>query len=230
MSTSDVADVRDAGSGALSAAQTRIVTAALELFARHGVGGTSLQMIADEIGVTKAAVYHQYKTKDEIILAAAEAELARLEAVIDAAETEPSPKRARDALITGMVDLAVDRRRTTSTILSDPVIVGFFADHETFRDVMHRLREVPRPRELGPVTSIPRRYAAPGSATTPSGGRAPADAGAEEVAQADDADQRVVLDHGEVAEPAAEHDLRGSLGVDLAPDGFGVTCHPPGHR
>ena len=32
-------------------------------------------MIADAIGVTKAAVYHQYRTKDEIILAAAEDEL-----------------------------------------------------------------------------------------------------------------------------------------------------------
>jgi AcrR family transcriptional regulator len=37
-----------------SAAQDRIVNAALELFAEHGVGGTSLQMIADSIGVTKA--------------------------------------------------------------------------------------------------------------------------------------------------------------------------------
>jgi AcrR family transcriptional regulator len=154
VSTSDVADVRDAGPVALSAAQTRIVTAALDLFARHGVGGTSLQMIADEIGVTKAAVYHQYKTKDEIILAAAEAELARLEAVIDAAETEPSPKRARDALITGMVDLAVDRRRTTSTILSDPVIVGFFADHETFRDVMHRMRRLLIGDDAGPEARV----------------------------------------------------------------------------
>ena len=98
MSPADVAAVRDAGPVAPSAAQARIITAALDLFARHGVGGTSLQMIADEIGVTKAAVYHQYKTKDEIVLAAAEAELARLEAVIDAAEAEPSRKRARDAL------------------------------------------------------------------------------------------------------------------------------------
>jgi AcrR family transcriptional regulator len=154
VSTPDVADVRDAGPIALSAAQTRVVTAALELFARHGVGGTSLQMIADEIGVTKAAVYHQYKTKDEIILAAAEAELARLEAVIDAAETESSPKRARDALITGMVDLAVDRRRTTSTILSDPVIVGFFAEHETFREVMHRLRRLLIGDDAGPEARV----------------------------------------------------------------------------
>ena len=99
-------------------------------------------MIADEIGVTKAAVYHQYKTKDEIVLAAAESELRRLEAVIDVAENESSPRRARDSLIAGIVDLAIDRGRSASTILSDPVIVGFFADHDEFRDVMHRLRHI----------------------------------------------------------------------------------------
>jgi AcrR family transcriptional regulator len=126
----------------LSAAQTRVITAALDLFSRHGVGGTSLQMIADEIGVTKAAVYHQYNTKDEIVLAAAESELRRLEVVIEAAEGESSAKRARDSLIAGIVDLAIDRGRTASTILSDPVIVGFFADHYKFRDVMHRLRHI----------------------------------------------------------------------------------------
>ena len=99
-------------------------------------------MIADEIGVTKAAVYHQYKTKDEIVLAAAESELWRLEAVVEVAENESSPKRSRDSLIAGIVDLAIDRGRSASTILSDPVIVGFFADHEEFRDVMHRLRHI----------------------------------------------------------------------------------------
>ena len=125
-----------------SAAQSRIITAALDLFAHHGVGGTSLQMIADQIGVTKAAVYHQYKTKDKIVLAAAEAELAGLRTVVDAAERERSRKRAREALVAGIVDLAVRRRRTVSTILSDPVIAGFFADHDAFRDVMYRVRRL----------------------------------------------------------------------------------------
>ena len=77
------------------AAQTRIINVALDLFTKHGVGGTSLQMIADTLGVTKAAVYHQFKTKDEIVLAAAEAELARVETAIEAAEAEPDPTRAR---------------------------------------------------------------------------------------------------------------------------------------
>jgi AcrR family transcriptional regulator len=117
----------------LTAAQTRVVDAAVTLFARHGVGGTSLQMIADEIGVTKAAVYHQYKTKDEIVLAAAEGELARLRAVLDASST-------RDELLAGIVELAIDGRRTVGSMLNDPVIVEFFTQHAGFRTVMHDMR------------------------------------------------------------------------------------------
>jgi AcrR family transcriptional regulator len=125
-----------------SAAKARIITAALELFAQNGVGGTSLQMIADNIGVTKAAVYHQYNTKDEIVLAAAEAELASLEAIVRAAEAEPSRVRARKKLVTGMIDLAVAHRRTASTILNDPVIIRKFAEHNSFRQVMDRMSGV----------------------------------------------------------------------------------------
>jgi AcrR family transcriptional regulator len=43
-------------------------------------------MIADAIGVTKAAVYHQFNTKEEMVVAAAEAELSNVEAAIEAAE------------------------------------------------------------------------------------------------------------------------------------------------
>ena len=131
-----------------------MVDAALTLFARHGVGGTSLQMIADEIGVTKAAVYHQYQTKDEIVLAAAEDELGRFTAVVAAAEAVRTRTKARDALITGIVDLAIERGRTMSTILSDPVIVGFFAHHADFRDVMHRLRALLFGDDAGPEPRI----------------------------------------------------------------------------
>jgi AcrR family transcriptional regulator len=98
-----------------SAAQTRIIEAALNLFAEHGISGTSLQMIADALGVTKAAVYHQYNTKDEIVLAVAQVVLARLEAAVTAAEGERSRQRAREVLITAMIDLAVERRRMAAS-------------------------------------------------------------------------------------------------------------------
>jgi AcrR family transcriptional regulator len=120
-------------------ARTRVVGAATALFAEHGVGGTSLQMIADAIGVSKAAVYHQFKTKDEIVIAVAEAELARLEAVLDAVQAEPDPERARDALLTRIVDLAIERRHMESVLVRDPVLNRFFAGYEPFLQVMNRL-------------------------------------------------------------------------------------------
>jgi AcrR family transcriptional regulator len=138
----------------LTAPQSRIVAAALKLFARHGVGGTSLQMIADEIGVTKAAVYHQYKTKDEIVLAAAEAELANLERVVREAEALPSRREARDLLVVGIVDLAIARRREMGNILSDPVIADHFAGDEVFSDVMHRFRRLVVGDDPGPEARL----------------------------------------------------------------------------
>ena len=127
---------------AYTPAQTRIIDAALELFAEQGVGGTSLQMIADAVGVTKAAVYHQYNSKDEIIRAVAEVVLARLETAVTAAEAERSRMRARDVLITHMVDLAVERRRMASTLQRDPVMLRFLQQHPPFRRVMERLNRV----------------------------------------------------------------------------------------
>jgi AcrR family transcriptional regulator len=93
-----------------SAAQTRILIAALNLFADHGVSGTSLQMIADALGVTKAAVYHQFKTKDEIIIAVTEMQLARLEDVLEDAEATVDRPKARELLLNRVIELAVERR------------------------------------------------------------------------------------------------------------------------
>jgi len=120
-----------------SAAQSRIVDAALDLFGQYGVSGTSLQMIADVIGVTKAAVYHQYKTKEEIVIAVMEDDLRRLEAALDIAEAEEGP-RAREVLLTLVIDLAVQRRRIVSALQQDPVIIGLLT-HEPFLVLMDRL-------------------------------------------------------------------------------------------
>ncbi|WSG63103.1 TetR/AcrR family transcriptional regulator [Nocardia sp. NBC_01730] len=118
------------------------MTAAHTLFARHGVGGTSLQMIAQALGVTKAAVYHQFKSKDDIVLAVAEYELAKLETAVDAAEAEKYDLQARDVLLTQVVDLAVERRHMVSTLQTDPVMIRLFAQHEPFQQLMERLFSV----------------------------------------------------------------------------------------
>ena len=130
------------GSAAHTAAQIRVIEAALDLFAEHGISGTSLQMIADALGVTKAAVYHQYNTKDEIILAVAQVVLVRLEASVTAAEAERSGSRARAVLITGMIDLAVEQRRMAGFLQRDPVMLRFLENHAPFRRVMARVNRL----------------------------------------------------------------------------------------
>ena len=137
-----------------SAAQTRIIGAALREFSKNGVGGTSLQMIADAIGVTKAAVYHQYKTKDEIVRAVAGAELDRLETVLDVAESEADAQRARDTALAMIIDLAVARRRENSTILTDPLVGRLFARDQRPVKVVQRLNRLLMGPDAGPDTEI----------------------------------------------------------------------------
>jgi AcrR family transcriptional regulator len=130
------------GSASYTGPQTRIIEAALALFAEHGVSGTSLQMIADEIGVSKAAVYQQYNTKDGIILAVAQFVLARLDVAATAAEAERSRARAREVLIAHMIDLAVESRRMAGILQQDPVMLRFLDEHEPFRRVMERVNRL----------------------------------------------------------------------------------------
>src|SRR5262245_18867726 len=142
MSSANAFAASPLGSASHTAPQARIIEAALVLFAEHGVSGTSLQMIADAIGVSKAAVYQQYNTKDEIILAVAQVVVARLDAATTAAEAERSRSRAREVLIAQMIDLAVESRRMASILQRDPVMVRFPAGHAPFRLVFERLNRV----------------------------------------------------------------------------------------
>jgi len=127
---------------ARSAAQLRVMDAALALFAEHGVSGTSLQMIADTIGVTKAAVYKQFKTKEEIVIAVTESELSLLGPALEAAEAEQHGPLAREVLLTQVVDMAVKRRHLVGVLQFDPVIIRLLAEHEVFERFTERLYSV----------------------------------------------------------------------------------------
>lgn len=137
-----------------TAAQTRILIAALNLFADHGVSGTSLRMIADALGVTKAAVYHQFKTKDEIIIAVTERQLARLEDVLEAAEATEDRPKARELLLNRVIELAVERRHMVGLMQSDPVIIRFLAEHKPFQAFLERLYAALIGDDTGPETLV----------------------------------------------------------------------------
>jgi AcrR family transcriptional regulator len=127
------------GTTVRSTAQHRVLDAAMDLIGDHGVGGTSLQMIADAIGVTKAAVYHQFNTKNEIVIAMTDRELATLEDPLAAAEADPDRLRGRKMLLNKVIEVAVTRRKWIGTLVNDPVIVRLLGAHEPFAQFLGRL-------------------------------------------------------------------------------------------
>jgi AcrR family transcriptional regulator len=77
--------------------QIRIV--AMELFAEHGYDKTSLREIAERLGVTKAAVYYHFRTKEEIVSSLFDDQLAALDEIVAWAGTQPrGPERSRGIL------------------------------------------------------------------------------------------------------------------------------------
>jgi AcrR family transcriptional regulator len=120
-------------------ARERVLEAALALFGEHGVSGTSLQMIADRTGVTKAAVYHQFPTKDEIVLGVLAPALASLHRSIGEAERQESAAARRESMLTALVDLAVGNRRLAAILRADPAAAQLARSHPDL-DIGDRVR------------------------------------------------------------------------------------------
>src|SRR6476469_9223571 len=92
----------------------RVVDAALELFGEHGVGGTSLQMIAERLGVTKAAGYYPFPAQDDIVVAVRPPVFDQLAGVVDEAGRHTAARGRSDHPREGMVDLDHHHRRRTA--------------------------------------------------------------------------------------------------------------------
>ena len=78
-------------------AQTRadLLTAAADVFARHGYHGSSVDMVAEAAGYTKGAVYSNFDSKEDLFLALLEARLEdslrSMQDVMDTAAPEDRP-------------------------------------------------------------------------------------------------------------------------------------------
>jgi len=122
-----------------SPAQRRTLDVALELFAEHAVAGTSLQMIADELGVTKAAVYHQFNTKDAIVHGVLDVQLVPVEAALDELEASNRGRKAREQLLDRLIDQVMTNRRALATLQNDVVLFRVIGSHEPARRLFERL-------------------------------------------------------------------------------------------
>lgn len=79
--------------------RTRIQQIALRLFTEQGYEATSLRQIAEELGVTKAALYYHFKTKEDIVASLTEDRLESLERLIAWLEERPRTPEVRQECI-----------------------------------------------------------------------------------------------------------------------------------
>jgi AcrR family transcriptional regulator len=82
----------------------RIQTVALELFTEQGYEKTSLREIAERLGVTKAALYYHFKSKDDIVNSLVEDRLDRLDELIKWGRDQPATAATRRALLRAYAD------------------------------------------------------------------------------------------------------------------------------
>lgn len=75
--------------------RTRIQQIALDLFTEHGYEATSLREIAERLGVTKAALYYHFRTKDEIIESLVQDRVAGISELLEWAGDQPRSAEVR---------------------------------------------------------------------------------------------------------------------------------------
>jgi AcrR family transcriptional regulator len=116
--------------------RARIQAVALELFTEQGYEKTSLREVAERLGVTKAALYYHFKSKDEIVTSLVEDRIAAFDELIKyAVDLPPSAESRREIL---------SRYADQFFASGQPSVMRFFEQNQTVvktLEVGQRMRE-----------------------------------------------------------------------------------------
>src|SRR5579862_878694 len=82
---------------------------ALELFAEQGYEKTSLREIAERLGVTKAALYYHFKSKEDIVHSFTDDYFAEIDGLLDWAKDQPRSDETRLAVLDRYVGIVIGR-------------------------------------------------------------------------------------------------------------------------
>src|SRR5665811_403620 len=99
----------------------RILQIALDLFGRQGYEGTSIRNIADRMGMTKAAIYYHFPSKENLLADILTPAMTRVGHVL-ATAGPVSTSEQRRALVTALVDVVGDVGPQVAVMLSDPAV------------------------------------------------------------------------------------------------------------
>lgn len=103
----------------------RIEAIALELFATQGVGQTSLQEIADRVGLTKTALYYHFRSKSELVRSVVGDAVEELTTFLTRVEhDQEDPGR----ILEGFFDLCYRHRNVLRALIFDPTAMAHLAN------------------------------------------------------------------------------------------------------
>ena len=85
----------------------RIQSIALELFAEQGYEKTSLREIAERLGVTKAALYYHFKSKEDIVHSFTDDYFAEIDDLLDWAKDQPRGEQTRREILDRYVGIVL---------------------------------------------------------------------------------------------------------------------------
>jgi AcrR family transcriptional regulator len=132
----------------------RLIDVAVELFTRHSFAGTSLQMIADELGLTKAAIYHHFRTREQLLAAVLEPMLAELRAVVESSEMRRTANARAGHMLSGYATLAVQNRRLVAVLAADPSVATVLQERAEWGDLIKRQLALLADVDTGPAGAV----------------------------------------------------------------------------
>src|SRR5689334_8457349 len=98
-------------------AREEIKAAALELFATRGYGQTSLREVAETLGITKAALYYHFSSKDDLLTALIQPLIDDQQALLD--DIRSGALSDPRAILERYFDLCLAHRRLFRGVVSD---------------------------------------------------------------------------------------------------------------
>jgi AcrR family transcriptional regulator len=89
--------------------RARIQEVAVELFTERGYEGTSLREIAERLGVTKAALYYHFKSKEDIVASLVDDYFGQVDSLVAWAKDQPRTPEVRAEILRRYLDMVADR-------------------------------------------------------------------------------------------------------------------------
>lgn len=135
--------------------RSRVLGVAATLFAEEGFAGTSMRDIATALGITKAAIYYHFESKEQLLDAVLEDVAARFEAALashaDGAQVH--------TVLSAFLDALMETAPILAFLLHEPATTRRHVGHPAFHALRDRMVEVLAGPRAGKVRTVRARCA-----------------------------------------------------------------------